>query len=722
MNTVRVRTDHVLYDNDIVKKFVVATMVWGAVAFLVGLIAALQLAYFKFNLGLEWVTFGRLRPLHTNAAVFAFAGNAIFAGIYYSTQRLCKTRLFSDLLSSVHFWGWQLIILLAAVTLPLGLSAGKEYAELEWPIDILITLIWVVFAVNFFGTLAKRKEKHMYVSIWFYIATIVTVAVLHILNSIAIPVSLFKSYPVWAGVQDALIQWWYGHNAVAFFLTTPFLGLMYYFVPKAVQRPVYSYRLSIVHFWSLVFIYIWAGPHHLLYTSLPDWAQTLGVIFSIMLWAPSWGGMINGLLTIRGAWHLLRQEPIVKFFVVGITFYGMATFEGPLLSIKSISAVAHYTDWIIGHVHSGALGWNGFMTFGMIYYLVPKLWNTTLYSKSLATKHFWIGLMGIVFYYLSMVAAGITQGMMWRALTPDGQLVYPDFLETVIKIVPLYWVRVFGGTLFIIGFALMCYNIFKTIALAQKSEADQDATVVQWNEETHEKEEGHRKLESLATVFTVLTVVTILVGSVIQIYPSLNVNKYVNPAVTTTPYTPLQLAGRDIYVSEGCYVCHSQQVRKLTDDVIRFGKNGTEPSKIEDSLYDRPFQWGSKRTGPDLSFLGNRFPSSWHFHHMIDPRSMSPQSIMPSYGWLAEKNVDFLELRKKTSVLRNLGVPYDQQTVVEADLIAQKEALVIVEDLKKSNINIVGLEKKQIIALIAYMQGLGLNTQPKSNSTGGKNE
>ncbi|MEQ1875828.1 MAG: cbb3-type cytochrome c oxidase subunit I, partial [Bdellovibrionia bacterium] len=386
------------YDDDIVKKFLVATMAFGVVAFLVGLLAALQLADWRFNFNLPWLTFSRIRPLHTNAAIFAFAGNAIFAGIYYSTQRLCKTRLFSDLLSKMHFWGWQLIILAAAITLPLGITQSKEYAELEWPIDLAITIVWVIFAVNFFGTLWKRKEKHMYVAIWFYIATIVTVAVLHIVNSIEIPVSLTQSYPVYAGVQDALVQWWYGHNAVAFFLTTPFLGLMYYFVPKAAGRPVYSYRLSIVHFWSLVFIYIWAGPHHLLYTSLPDWAQTLGMTFSLMLWAPSWGGMINGLLTLRGAWHRLRSEPVLKFFAASIVFYGMATFEGPLLSIKSVSSLAHYTDWIIAHVHGGALGWNGFLTVGMIYYLVPKLWRTKLYSQAWAELHFWIGGVGILLY------------------------------------------------------------------------------------------------------------------------------------------------------------------------------------------------------------------------------------------------------------------------------------------------------------------------------------
>lgn len=414
------------YDDDIVKLFSLATILWGGIAFLVGVIAALQLANWHMNFGLSWLTFGRLRPLHTNAAIFAFGGNAIFAGIYYSTQRLCKARMFNDTLSKIHFWGWQLIILSAALTLPLGLSQSKEYAELEWPIDIAITLVWVIFAINFFGTLARRREKHMYVAIWFYIATIITVAVLHVVNSIEIPVSLFQSYPVYAGVQDALVQWWYGHNAVAFFLTTPFLGLMYYFLPKAANRPVYSYRLSIVHFWSLVFIYIWAGPHHLLYTALPNWAQTLGMVFSVMLWAPSWGGMINGLLTLRGCWDKVRTEPVLKFMATAITFYGMATFEGPLLSIKSVSAIGHYTDWIIAHVHGGTLGWNGFLTFSMLYYLVPKLYKTELYSKRLANLHFWVGTVGIILYLISMWTSGITQSLMLRAIDGSGRLVYPD--------------------------------------------------------------------------------------------------------------------------------------------------------------------------------------------------------------------------------------------------------------------------------------------------------
>lgn len=703
----------VTYDDKIVKAFLLATLIFAGVAFLVGVLVALQLAYWPLNMNLEWFTYGRMRPLHTNAAIFAFAGNAIFAGIYYSTQRLCKTRLFNDTLSWIHFWGWQAIILSAAITLPLGFSQGKEYAELEWPIDIAITVIWVVFAVNFFGTLFRRREKHIYVALWFYISTIITVAMLHIVNSIEYPVSFMKSYPVWAGVQDAMIQWWYGHNAVAFFLTTPFLGLMYYYVPKAANRPVYSYRLSIVHFWALIFLYIWAGPHHLLYTALPDWAQTFGMVFSVMLWAPSWGGMINGLLTLRGAWHLLRTDPIIKFFVTALTFYGMSTFEGPLLSIKSVSHLAHYSDWIIGHVHGGTLGWNGFLTFGMIYFMVPKLWRREMYSKSLMTTHFWIGFAGILLYYVSMAAAGITQGLMWRALDAQGNLVYPDFVETVLKIVPLYWVRALGGVLFLIGFFIMVYNVFKTIQMAPSTQSDSEVMVPATKDDSHASEEtGHRRLEGLIPTFSVLAFLAVFVGSVLEIYPSLNMDKYIQNESPIDPYTPLELAGRDIYIKEGCYTCHSQMIRQVPDDVVRYGKAST----ISESMYDHPFQWGSKRTGPDLARVGKKYPNLWHYKHMIDPRSVTPKSIMPNYPWLADRNTEFTSIRKKVAVMKSLGVPYDDHTLAQADAMAEKEAKVIADDLAAQGVTQNGLEKKEIVALIAYMQSLGQKAKKKGDS------
>ncbi|MCB0394805.1 MAG: cytochrome-c oxidase, cbb3-type subunit II, partial [Bdellovibrionales bacterium] len=534
------------------------------------------------------------------------------------------------------------------------------------------------------------------------IATIVTVAVLHIVNSIEIPVGFLQSYPVYAGIQDALVQWWYGHNAVAFFLTTPFLGLMYYFIPKAANRPVYSYRLSIIHFWALVFIYIWAGPHHLLNTALPDWAQTLGMVFSLMLWAPSWGGMVNGLLTLRGSWHLLRTEPIIKFLVTAVTFYGMTTFEGPLLSIKSVSALGHYTDWIIAHVHGGALGWNGFLTFGMIYYLVPKMWKTELYSKSLATTHFWVGLMGILIYYVSMWAAGITQGAMWRAMDENGNLLYPDFVETVTRIVPLYYVRAVGGLLFIIGMILMIYNIIRTVMKSQSGCQDETVSVIATRLEDQAAGTGHRILEGWGAVFTVLTILAILVGSVVEIIPTLSLHKYLKVKDVTEPYSPLELAGRDIYIKEGCYTCHSQMIRKMPSDVLRFG----EASKIEESMYDRPFQWGSKRTGPDLARVGSKYPDLWHYRHMLDPRAVVPQSIMPQYTWLFEKDVDFYGLRRRLTVMRNLGVPYTDEVVANADIIAEKRAKEIAVALESQGVP-KGIEKKQIVALIAYLQSLG---------------
>ena len=470
------QTKRIVYDDATVRGFVWASIAWGAIGLLVGLFIALQLSFPQLNLA-SFLSFGRLRPLHTNAVIFALVGNMMFAGVYYSSQRLLKTRMASDLLSKVHLWGWQLIIVGAALTLPFGITQGKEYAELEWFLDLLVVLVWVAFAVNFFWTLAIRNEKNLYVAIWFYISTVLTIAVLYIVNNLSLPVTGTKSYGVFAGAQDALTQWWYGHNAVAFFLTTPILGIMYYFLPKAAERPVFSYRLSIVHFWALVFLYIWAGPPHLLNTALPDWAQSLGMLFSLMLWAPSWGGMLNGLLTLRGAWHKVWGDPVLKFFVAGVTFYGMATFEGPLLSIKSVSALAHYTDWIIGHVHSGALGWNGFMAAGMFYWLFPRLYGTKLWSTRLADMHFWIGTIGILLYMVSMWVAGVTQGMMWRAQNPEGGLLYPNFVETLIAIRPMYWARLLGGTMYLAGFCLMAWNLWKTVASGKAVNGEAEVVV-----------------------------------------------------------------------------------------------------------------------------------------------------------------------------------------------------------------------------------------------------
>jgi cytochrome c oxidase cbb3-type subunit I/II len=689
------------YDNTIVRAFTIATVVWGVVGMLVGVIVAFQLFVPSLNAGLQYITLGRIRPLHTNAVIFAFVGNAVFTGVYYSLPRLCKTPMFSSLLGWIHFWGWQAIILSAAVTLPLGITTSKEYAELEWPIDIAITLVWVVFAINLFGTLIKRRERHMYVAIWFYVATVVTVAVLHIGNSIELPVSFLKSYPVYAGVQDALVQWWYAHNAVAFFLTTPFLGLMYYFLPKAADRPVYSYRLSIVHFWSLIFIYIWAGPHHLLYTALPDWAQSLGTVFSVMLLAPSWGGMINGLLTLRGAWDRVREDPVLKFMVVAVTAYGMATFEGPTLSLKNVNAIMHYTDWIVSHVHVGALGWNGFLTFGMLYWLVPKLYGTSLYSRKLANLHFWIGTLGIVFYAVAMYTAGLTQSLMWKQFTESGTLAYPNFLETVLQIVPFWMIRAFGGTLYLAGVVVMVYNLVKT-ARQGKFEASVEASAAPLAADPHGgKVTRHRWLESKPAQFTVLAAVLILIGGLAEIVPMYVIKSNVPTIASVRPYTPLELQGRDIYIREGCNNCHSQMVRPFRSETERYG----EYSKAGEFVYDHPFLWGSKRTGPDLHRVGGKYPNLWHYLHMNEPTTMSPGSVMPPYPWLLTQDLDIGSTPDKIRGMQSLGVPYppgyDERAV--ADLKVQAEAVAL--DITRAGAP--ADPQKEIIALIAYLQRLG---------------
>ncbi len=765
------REVRITYDDVSVRRFMLASMFWGLIGMIVGLLIATQLAFPELNFA-PLLSFGRLRPLHTNAVIFAFVGNMLFAGVYYSTQRLCKSRMASDVLSSLHFYGWQAIIVAAAITLPLGYTQGKEYAELEWPIDILIALIWVVFAINFFWTLAIRRQKHLYVALWFYISTIITVAVLHIVNSLALPVfSGLKSYSIYAGVQDALVQWWYGHNAVAFFLTTPILGIMYYFLPKAVDRPVYSYRLSIVHFWALIFMYIWAGPHHLLYTALPDWAQSMGMVFSLMLWAPSWGGMINGLLTLRGAWNKLRTDPVIKFFIAGVTFYGMATFEGPLLSIKSVSGLAHYTDWIIGHVHTGALGWNGFMAAGLFYFLVPKLWNRPLHSKLLADLHFWTATIGILLYTISMWVSGVTQGLMWKAVTDEGALLYPSFVETLIAIRPMYLTRMVGGTLYIIGYVLMLVNLIQTIRAGAPEETS--VTVVE-EEPSTEKEvawpalvfsrpillagfavlligafflidsvkiwipvvtlmsgflvaawiayaskrnrEGqlnvHRALEGRSLIFTALVLIAVLIGGVAEILPTIVLDRAVPlTGEIQKPYRPLELHGRDIYVREGCYVCHSQMIRPFRSEKLRYG----DPSTAGEFIYDHPFQWGSKRTGPDLHRVGGKYGNLWHYQHMMDPRSTSQGSNMPSYAFLSKSKLDLGDTAVKMNAMKTLGVPYSGQEISASSGELETQAKSIVADLRNQGINLDW--DSQMVAIIAYLQRLGRGPVPMAAST-----
>jgi len=690
------------YDNRIVKNFALATIIWGLVGMLMGLIIALQIPFPGLNIG-EYLTFGRVRPVHTNAIIFAFVGNGIFMGLYYSLQRLCKARMFSDGLSKFHFWGWQSIIVLAAVTLLTGHTSGKEYAELEWPIDILIAIVWVAFAINMFGTIFKRRERHMYVAIWFYIATVITVAVLHIVNSIEIPVSILKSYSAYAGVQDALVQWWYGHNAVAFFLTTPYLGLMYYFVPKAANRPVYSYRLSIIHFWALIFLYIWAGPHHLLYSALPDWAQSLGTVFSIMLLAPSWGGMINGLLTLRGAWDRVREDVVLKFMVVAITAYGMSTFEGPMLSLKSVNAISHFTDWTIAHVHIGGMGWNGMLTFGILYWLIPRLYKTQLYSSKLASYHFWIATLGILFYAVPMYWAGFVQSLMWKEFTADGILKYPNFLETVTQILPLYKLRALGGLMFLSGAIMMAYNLIKTMKQGTlNAEEAAEAPALEKDEVIHGGH-WHRWIERRPVQMLLFSTVAILIGGIVEFMPTFLVKSNIPTIASVKPYTPLELQGRDIYVREGCYTCHSQMIRPFRSETERYG----EYSKAGEFVYDHPFQWGSKRTGPDLARIGGKYPNVWHYHHMLDPTTMSPGSIMPPYSFMAENDLDISSTPAKIRAMQTLGVPYPEgyDEKANADLI--KQAKTIADDLKKNKVSIAS--EKELIAMIAYLQRLGID-------------
>lgn len=695
------------YDNKAVRNFAIATIIWGIVGMLVGVIIATQLFEPAANFT-QYGSFGRIRPLHTNAVIFAFVGNAIFAGVYYSLQRLLKARMFSNFLTSFHFWGWQAIIVAAAITLPLGITTSHEYAELEWPIDIAITLVWVAFGINMFGTILKRRERHLYVAIWFYIATFVTVAVLHLTNSMQLPISIFKSYYVYAGVQDALVQWWYGHNAVAFFLTTPFLGLMYYFLPKMANRPVYSYRLSILHFWALIFIYIWAGPHHLLYSSLPDWAQSLGVVFSIMLIAPSWGGMINGLLTLRGAWDQVRENTILKFMVVGITTYGMATFEGPMLSLKNINAIAHFTDWIVAHVHVGALGWNGFLTFAILYWMIPRIFQTKLYSEKLLKTHFWIATIGIAFYTIPMYISGFTQGMMWKQFTAEGNLQYGNFLDTTLQLIPMHQMRAFGGTLYLIGAILMAVNLFKTMAQGkllanEPAEAPALLTIDEKAPDAH----WHRWIEKRPIQLLVASLIMILIGSLVELVPTFMVKSNVPTIAAVKPYSALELEGRDIYIREGCVSCHSQLVRPFRSETERYG----DFSKSGEFVYDHPFLWGSKRTGPDLHREGGKYPNSWHYYHMKEPSSMSPGSIMPAYDWLYEQTLNTSMTQKKLSAMKTLGVPYDEGQITNAVSDLNRQAKEIQTQMAGEKIKI-GADK-EIIALIAYLQRLGTDINKK---------
>ena len=752
------------YDNSIVRAFLIATVVFGVVGFILGLTAALMLFYPElpeFLFGTDDTTikslasgnmeglintqgafgFGRIRMLHTSAVIFAFVCNYVFAGAYYSLQRLLKTRLFSDTLSWMHFWTWQLMIVAVVITFLMGINTSKEYAEHEWPIDILITVSWVLFGINMFGTIAKRRVRHLYVAIWFFIGTWIAVAMLHIFNNLEVPLSFtgWKSYSAYAGVKDALVQWWYGHNAVAFVLTTPVLGLMYYYLPKAAERPVFSYKLSIIHFWSLIFVYIWAGPHHLQYTALPAWAQALGTGFSIMLIAPSWGGMLNGLLTLRGAWDKVRENPILKFFVVAVTCYGMATFEGPLLATKTLNKVGHFTDWVIGHVHLGALGWNGFIGFGMIYYLVPIMWRTKLWSVKLANWHFWLGTLGIIFYAVPMYISGFTQGLMWKQFNPDGTLVWKNWLDTVTAIIPYFWMRFFGGILYLSGVILMVVNLVATARQGsfQKNVPAEAPALANIGNSRKQGEGFHLWLERMPVIMSVLAFIAVGIGGFLEIVPTLTIKDNVPTIAAVKPYSPLELEGRDLYIREGCNACHSQMVRPFRDEVVRFnGKNG-QYSKAGEFVYDRPFLWGSKRTGPDLHREGGKNPSSWHFKHMYNPRSTSAGSIMPRYPWLIRNTLDRSQTTDKIVFMKDVyDVPYTKAEIDSAETWADNQAAGIVKnifseaaDVKKQfeeekaskGTAFVPLEKREITALIAYLQRLGTDIKTTEVQTASNN-
>ena len=752
------------YDNGIVRAFLYATIVWGVLGFTFGVTVASMLFYPElpeFLFGTDDPTiaslrsgdiqglvstngafgFGRWRMLHTSTVIFAFVGNGFFAGAYYSLQRLLKARMFSDVLSWINFWGWQLIIVTVAITFLMGINTSKEYAEHEWPIDIMIAIIWIVMGINMFGTIAKRRVRHLYVAIWFYIATWVGITMLHVFNNLEVPLSFagWKSYSAYAGVKDALVQWWYGHNAVAFFLTTPVLGLMYYFMPKAADRPVFSYKLSIIHFWSLIFVYIWAGPHHLLYTAIPAWAQALGTTFSIALIAPSWGGMLNGLLTLRGAWDKVRENPVLKFFVVAVTCYGMATFEGPLLATKTLNKIGHFTDWVIGHVHIGALGWNGFMAFGMIYYLLPIMWRTKLWSVKLANWHFWLGTLGIIFYAVPMYISGFTQGLMWKQFNPDGTLVYKNFLDTVTAIIPYYQMRFFGGLLYLTGSILMVINAIATVRQGsfQKDVPVEAPALANVGTARKEGESKHLWLERMPLYFSVLSAIALAIGGMVEIIPTLTVKDNVPTITSVKPYSPLELEGRDLYIREGCNACHTQMIRPFRDEVVRFnGKNG-QYSKAGEFVFDRPFLWGSRRTGPDLHREGGKNPDTWHFKHMLNPRVTSPGSIMPRYPWLIYNELDRTKTKDKITLLKNVfGAPYTEDQINNVDKIVDEQAAKIVQGIYSGDPEIkkafeaqkaeqgeafIPVEKREIIAVIAYLQRLGTDIKTSEVKTASNN-
>jgi cytochrome c oxidase cbb3-type subunit I/II len=724
------------YDDAIVRWFVGATLFWGLMAMLGGVVVGCLLVMPKLFQGVSpafapWLTFGRLRPIHTNAAIYAFIGNAIFAAIYYSTQRLCKARMWSGWLSRLHFWSWQAIIVAACVTLPLGITQGKEFAELEWPIDIAIAVVWILFfGVNFFATLAVRRDRHLYISLWFYIASIIAVGVLHLVNNFVVPIGWDKSYPMFGGVQEAMLQWWYGHNLLAFLLTMPFLGLMYYFLPKAANRPIYSYRLAIIHFWALVLLYVWAGPQHLHFTTIPEWASSLGMIFGLMLWMPAWGGLINGLMTLRSAGAKMALDPVLKFFFVALVFYGIATLEGSLMSVKSVNALTQYSDWTIAHMHVGALGWNGMLIFAMTYWLLPKLYQTKLWSPMLVTWHLRIAVLGILLYIIPIHIAGIIQTWMWRAQNDLGRLQYVGFLESIQASFPYWWARLVGGGLYVLGMFMLGFNVLMTRATrpakyeVQLFKARREDEVLSETPPPPASLEGkpvldfavtmerfaslvwHRRWERQPAKVTWAILLIVVVASLAELIPTFIIRSNVPLIATVKPYTPLELAGRDLYIAEGCFNCHSQMIRPLVAEVQRYG----EFSKPGESVYDHPVQWGSRRIGPDLAREGGKQSSYWHWQHFEKPDKLSPGSIMPAYQDLLDQELNHREIGRRMAAIKDLGAVAEtdgakaedsskkQAEKIAAEIIAQGGPVEYGDHLVKDTV---------AVALIAYIQRVG---------------
>ena len=689
------------YDDAIVRKFVTATIAWGTFAALIGLWCALELAVPQANVA-PYFTFGRLWPLFTNAVILAFAGNAVFAAVYYASQRLLDARPHAGL-SRFHFWGWQAIGAAAAITLPLGLNQGRQYAELEWPIELAIAVVWIAFAVTFFTMLRDRRHRRLYVSLWFFIASIVAIAILQVSANLVIPVGAAKSYPVFAGVQDAFVQVWYGDNTFAFLLVVPFLGIMYYFLPKAAARPLYSYRLAVGQFWALVLTSVCAVH----YAWVPWWASTLGMVFGILLWVPAWGGMVNGLLTLRGVWSRAIADPVLRFFIVGLAFLGIATLEGSILSIKSIDAALQYTDWTASYLQLGALGWVAFVVFGMIYWLVPRLHQTALYSRRLAIAHFWLAATGLVLYVAAMWASGIAEGLMRRAFDTSGHLMYPDFVEMVTHIVPMYWVRVVGAALYAAGLFACAYNVYRTWRARPATYAEPEGQVP-LQRHVEAPTTWHQRLEASPLRLGVLLAGIVFFGSLFEVLSMSWSAAHVPKLATIEPYTPLELYGRDIYIREGCASCHSQMVRPLLDETVRYGLDGVPAAYSEpgEMIYDHPSQWGRKRIGPDLAREGGRHDELWQLLHFEDPRAVSPGSVMPAYPRLASTAIEWSVIQRRVDAMAALGVPYDTDARTDAVALARTQADHVAELLVAAG-GPKGMQGEEVVAVIAYLQRLG---------------